>query len=392
MKETVVFKSIVDAYTDFLVQEFVSFLDAPVFNGQTFLEVFSDNLENISLRKELGLNEEAFQRLIQAFVSVKALSVKDGKLLRENKLFGDTMLMAASDKVFGKDTSFAEDDKKFQDFLNHDLINSQLEEVGSLKNYLIDSITYDVLVVRRFLSPKATFEVLHTGASVAASIFNLTSNQIFDHYIFNPRLLNVYGHGFASSHFMSDLDFIPKISFQESDEIVDIGGCFGNLGRIILETTDQNVNYSCLDLGGVLQAFSSEIKESRQKFGDRFKFIEGDFFNLGDEITGIEGRTFQKLFLGWILHDWNDDQCIQVLKKCSKHMDAGSELIIFEILPNGRKMAFNFTDWLMLSMADGFERSLAQYQVLFERSGLELMQTEYTSTGRSMMRLRIKHG
>jgi hypothetical protein len=385
------FKDVVDKYTEYLIHEFVSFLEVPFFDGQCFIDYFSGHLDDISLRTHFGINEEAFSRLLSALISVEAITMSDGVLKRGRYGGASGDISKLVDEVFA-DKSFEEQYQLFDVFLNSETIHEQIVHVGTLKSYLIDSIAYDVLVVRRFFSPKATMQALMTGKSVTSYLFDLNSTQIFDHYKTRPNLLNVYGHGFASSHFMSDIDFISKIEFSDFDKLIDIGGCYGNLGRLILSSTSKDITYECLDLAETSHAFSAELQKATSEFGEKFKFVAGNFFNTGVEISGIESKTFEKLFLGWILHDWNDEQCINVLKKCTKHMTSESELYIFEILPNDRKMSFNFTDWLMLVMADGYERTSSQYEKLFVEAGLELVHTEKTKSGRSMMKLKAKNG
>ncbi|HXH29792.1 MAG TPA: methyltransferase [Bacteriovoracaceae bacterium] len=380
------YRRVVDEYTDYLVDVFVSFLEASLFDGLTVIESLKECTESEFL-KRYNLNAVAWQRLMEAFLGLGAISFHQGVPSTAKLNFSDGKVAKAA-ALLDKVEEFESQLLLFPSYLQQEIVQDQLQQTQESRRYLQDSIAYDMLVVRKYLTPEATLLGLKTAAPIADKLFHLHSPQIFDHYQSHSQLLQIYGKGFASSHIWSDLDFLDKLSFAPGETVVDVGGCFGNLGRLLLPLRD--VKYHCLDLPALKDTFKVDINSSTQAFGHRFQFVPGNFFDhSSNEIQGIAGKKFNKLFLGWILHDWNDEQCLEILKKCSRHMLSDSELLVFEILPNERKMAFNFTDWLMLVMADGHERTARQYEVLFQRAGLKAQDTTMTKTGRSMMRLKL---
>ncbi|MGE3607937.1 MAG: methyltransferase [Bacteriovoracaceae bacterium] len=377
------YKSIINEYTDLLIEDFLSFLDLPLFEGKTFIERFSGPED----RRNTIFNTDALERMIQALQSLNVIANADGYL----KFLGgptlDTSGIRAALDLLPKANSLEDELKNLESFFSYPYIKHQLEKVPCYQEYLKNSITYDLLVVRKFLSPHATYLGLLYGKSIVSEVFGLTSRQIFDHYQDCPLLLRVYGLGFASSHFLSDIDFISKINFSNGEEIADIGAGYGHLGNLILKANSDQIYYLAVDLPGVRDAFKDELYEFKQLYRQKFDFVEGNFFGPHSYIQGIEGRKFQKIFLGWILHDWSDSQCIEILRKCRSHMDSKSELYIFELLPNSRKLTFTFTDWLMLVMADGYERSLEQYEKIFNDAGFKLDKVFQSESARSMLRI-----
>jgi phospholipid N-methyltransferase len=270
--------------------------------------------------------------------------------------------------------------------LDQKYIKSQVDSCLSCDELLKNSITYDLLVVRKFMQADVTYNALISGMSQVSEVFELESKQIFDHYLTHPELLRVYGLGFASSHVFSDMEFVSKLSFSGPERILDLGGGCANLGNIILSTQD-TVYYTNYDLPGVADAFSSEINQLKENFQNRFQLIEGDMFHQEENLQGIQNEKYDKIFLGWILHDWSDEQCLKILKKCRGHLAPEGEIIIFEILPiEGNH--FSFIDWLIFVMANGYERNFEAYKRLAEKACMEIESVYSTKSNRSMIKVR----
>ncbi|KAG8639725.1 hypothetical protein MANES_14G165101v8 [Manihot esculenta] len=77
----------------------------------------------------------------------------------------------------------------------------------------------------------------------------------------------------------------------------------------------------------------------------------------------------------WILHVWNDEDCIKILKKCREALpEKTGKLIIVEavLTPQGQDL-FEHTrliyDLLMMVLVQGKERSEAEWKKLLEEGG-----------------------
>lgn len=76
------------------------------------------------------------------------------------------------------------------------------------------------------------------------------------------------------------------------------------------------------------------------------------------------------------MHDWADEQCIQILKNSWKSLPETGKLIIVEMVTPGeakiRDICSNIVfsmDMTMLTLLDGKERSLAEFENLAYASG-----------------------
>jgi hypothetical protein len=91
--------------------------------------------------------------------------------------------------------------------------------------------------------------------------------------------------------------------------------------------------------------------------------VSGDFFSRvpnGD-----------CLILSAVLSDWNDEQCVTILRRCREAIAADGRLLVLERLlePEKPAPASAFLDLQMLVFSGGTGRSSAEYRRLFEASG-----------------------
>jgi hypothetical protein len=78
--------------------------------------------------------------------------------------------------------------------------------------------------------------------------------------------------------------------------------------------------------------------------------------------------------LKWVLHDWNDEECVAILKNCREAMAPNGKLFVIEaVIPPANQPFFHkFMDLNMLVMTGGRERTEAEYRALFEAAGFHL--------------------
>jgi hypothetical protein len=77
----------------------------------------------------------------------------------------------------------------------------------------------------------------------------------------------------------------------------------------------------------------------------------------------------------WVLHDWEDDKCVQILNACRAAMASDSRVLLVERLmpPEGVPPDDTvFGDVTMIVHTGGRERTQAQYSALLEAAGLRL--------------------
>lgn len=148
--------------------------------------------------------------------------------------------------------------------------------------------------------------------------------------------------------------------FSSSPTVVDVGGGNGALLAAILGT-HAGVRGVLFDQDSVIAAAPAVLEGVVERCAIR----SGSFFDSvpdgGDIYT-----------MSQILHDWNDERCLTILRNCRAAMSANARLLVIErILGTGNDTPLNFlSDMQMMVLFPGArERSLAEYAALFREAG-----------------------
>jgi hypothetical protein len=109
---------------------------------------------------------------------------------------------------------------------------------------------------------------------------------------------------------------------------------------------------------------------------DRVDIVAGSFFDA----VPPGGDAY---ILKSIVHDWEDEQAIEILRVCRAAMSPEATLLVIERIlePPNEGADGKFSDLNMLVMPGGRERTEGEFAALFERAGLRLAQTAPTAAG-----------
>ena len=85
-------------------------------------------------------------------------------------------------------------------------------------------------------------------------------------------------------------------------------------------------------------------------------------------------KLFLLAFLQWILHDWDDKQCLKILKNCYEAIpEDGKVLIVDTVLDEeegmNRQTGLLFDMCMMAASIGGKERTWKQFEDMFYRTG-----------------------
>jgi hypothetical protein len=161
---------------------------------------------------------------------------------------------------------------------------------------------------------------------------------------------------------------IESYDFGRFQTLVDVGGGDGTLLAAILAATPS--------LRGVLFDIPSGLAEATKTLeaagvGDRCQVVEGDFF---ESVPADADAYITKS----VIHDWNDEQCVTILKNCRAAMaDERKVLVVEPVLPLTVEPSFTrlgviMSDLNMLLNTGGQERTEPEFASLLEAAGLRL--------------------
>ncbi|KAM9954144.1 hypothetical protein ACTFIR_009276 [Dictyostelium discoideum] len=166
---------------------------------------------------------------------------------------------------------------------------------------------------------------------------------------------------------------ISKISLSpDFKTVVDIGGSHGFLIGKILES-NPNIDGINFDLENIINNKNENFQHPR------LKHVSGDFFNSVPEADCY--------ILKYILHDWSDEKCITILNNIHKSLKLNGKLFISDLVldPSNYTKEAVFKDILMMQYFDAKERSINEWNQLFEKCGFKIESVDTSISPQLMM-------
>ncbi|MBD2506432.1 methyltransferase [Nostoc muscorum FACHB-395] len=204
-------------------------------------------------------------------------------------------------------------------------------------------------------------ESIKTGKPVFKNIFGM---ERFDYLATDPSASKIYTQAISSISGEQDAAIAAGYDFSSIHNLVEVGGGNGTLMASILKAnlTMQGILF---DLPHVVADAKPVIEDLELQ--DRCQLVGGNFF----ESVPIGGDAY---LLRYIVHDWDDERAIAILKNCYQVMQPNGRLLLVEmVIPQGNEPFFGkLLDLQMLVNYGGRERTETEYQVLLETAGFSL--------------------
>ena len=204
----------------------------------------------------------------------------------------------------------------------------------------------------------------------------------FDCLAQDSQLAAHFDEGMRNLSEKEDRVIAASYDFSDYATITDIGGGKGGLVGSIIQ--DHSVMQGMIyDLPHVQSSAQSYLFD--HSLDQRVNFRSGSFF---DEIPAGSDLYILKR----ILHDWDDQACLQILSNCRKIMNQDTKLLIIEaIVPADNSRDFiKDIDLAMLVLFGGQERTYDAWQKLVHAAGLQLVAVHSTPSMLSILELQIQ--
>jgi C-methyltransferase len=205
---------------------------------------------------------------------------------------------------------------------------------------------------------------LETTVRTGKPAFLAKHPEGFGWFAANPREAGVFNDAMTSLSRAESGPVIAAHSFAGAKRICDVGGGRGFLLASILRAVPE--------AKGALYEMPHALEGARSTFAsegvaDRAETIAGDFFQAIPP-------GFDHYVLKHILHDWDDEACVGILRRCAEGLTAGGTVVIVEqVLPARGSSFASVVDLEMLLMTPGGrERTVDGFAALFARAGLAL--------------------
>jgi hypothetical protein len=211
-------------------------------------------------------------------------------------------------------------------------------------------------------------ELLHcvkTGESGTRRIYGMGS---FEYLAANPDQAIIFNSAMAENTRGVTQALVSAYDFGQFRTIIDVGGGNGTLlGAII--TSNPGVRGVVFDLPRGNAEAPGRLADAG--VAASCEVVTGDFFQSVPQ--GADAYI-----LKFIIHDWDDEQNLVILKNCHKAMHQKSKILLLERVmpekmettPAHRRIAM--ADMNMLAMPGGRERTETEYRDLLAQAGLSI--------------------
>jgi hypothetical protein len=157
------------------------------------------------------------------------------------------------------------------------------------------------------------------------------------------------------------IERLETIDWRSGETVVDVGGGNGSLLAELLKAHP--------DLHGIVFDLP-ETTRDESLFGDGLEFVAGSFFERVPQ-----GHAY---LLSTILHDWDDDSAIKILRTIRAAAPQDARLIILDAVvpPGNEPFGPKWLDLLMLTLFAGRERDEDQWRALLAAGDFEAVRFE----------------
>jgi len=179
---------------------------------------------------------------------------------------------------------------------------------------------------------------------------------------------------------------VESYDFARFGSILDVGGGYGALLSAVLQACPamRGASFDLPYMQPEAEAFLAHAG-----LAGRAQFIGGDFF-------AALPAGFDAYVLKYVIHDWDDEQSITILRRCRAAAGARARVLLVEQIVPERATAHGAlepvirADINMLAVTGGLERTLAEYDALCAAAGLERSGVATSRSGFSVIELRAR--
>lgn len=211
---------------------------------------------------------------------------------------------------------------------------------------------------------RAWGELLYSVRTGAPAFDHLFGASHFEYLAQHAEAAAVFNATMSANTARSVASTVSAYAFPASGVVVDIGGGHGALIAAILQA-NPGLRGVLFDMPHVVEGAAPILEEAG--VAERCARVGGDFFSpplpSGDVYT-----------LRQIIHDWDDERSVIILRHCAQAMAADGKVLVIEaIIPPGNEPSrIKFLDLQMLVMTGGQQRTEEEYRQLYAAAGLHL--------------------
>lgn len=188
-------------------------------------------------------------------------------------------------------------------------------------------------------------------------------HELFDYYAADPCEGHVFTAAMADHSAAIAEEVASLVDTSAVEHVVDIGGASGTIIAALLQRNPP-LRGTILDRADVVPRAKAAI--AARGLSARCEVLAGDFF---ERIPQADLHVLKS-----ILHDWDDAQCVRILRNCVSALHPHGRIVLIEWLLHEHEKPgpAALSDLNMLVLLPGRERSARQFGDLLQAAGLQL--------------------
>ncbi len=199
-----------------------------------------------------------------------------------------------------------------------------------------------------------------TGGAAFGEAF-LGSDNLFLYFNqVNPEAGKIFSQAMSGFSYAFDEPLVSAYDFSDFNNIIDLGGAEGRLLKMIKER-NPHLRTTLFELPHAIAAATAADQ------ANELEFVTGDF---KENITpGFDCYTIK-----YCLHNWDDEDTLQILKNIRQAMRNDSKLLIMDMLieEQSPQVFEKSLDIVMLLLLGAKERTAEEFETLLDKAGLSL--------------------
>ena len=234
-----------------------------------------------------------------------------------------------------------------------------------MQSDIVGSLRETILFLNHDVSLRAWLEFEDTLKDGKCRFTAVNGAPLFELFARDAELSENFGKCMTNLYGPQAAKIAAGYPFGQFRNLIDVGGGQGHILAAILSVHE--------DLRGTLFDIAPTAALARKflgqrDFAKRCDVIDGDFFIAVPP-------SYDAYLLKSVVHDFDDDDAIKILKNCRKAIGVGGKLLIIEEVVVPRQMMGNthkFVDLDLLVHFGGKERTVVEYEKLLNYTNFEM--------------------
>lgn len=222
-----------------------------------------------------------------------------------------------------------------------------------------------------------TYQVLPEAVLTGETAFEIAHGKaFFDYLAVHPELSALFDRRMSTVTGIENGAVARSYPFADHAPVIDIGGGQGGLLAAIVAQHP---------------GIGAALYDQPQVLADPARLREADLLN---DVARIAGDFFADIPPGFglyllkrIIHDWDDERAIAILRRCRDAMSPASRIVVIDaVMSSGNDPdPGKDLDLSIMALMPGRERTADEFTALFETAGLRLLRVIPTAAGVSLV-------